>query len=446
MRRLFLLLSSYALYMIWKPAFALVLLGVSLITYWGGQVLCVDKNSNVEGNKRKHLVWLFTLLGLLPLLFFKYYNFLNDSISAGLASVGLQFSLPGLNWAVPVGISFFTFQAVGYMLDVYHGRNKAEKNLLDYMLFVSFFPQVASGPISKSNELLPQIKSLPSFDYSKAINGLKLIIWGLFLKMVLADRLGLYVDVICGNYTHYSGLICCLSALFYSFQIYGDFAGYSLMAIGIAQLLGITLPENFRRPYFSTSISDFWRRWHISLSRWLKDYIYIPLGGSRCSKAKNYWNIIVTFFVSGIWHGANWTFIVWGLIHGGIQVLEKSTGYNKNAGMSFVVRVARICLTFVLVTVAWIFFRMPSINDSFLFIGQMFSFDGMGLPDNGFANIAIIAVSFVLLIVKDVSDEIGGGMFTKMPSWCSWTFHILLIAFIIACGVMDSGQFIYTSF
>ena len=329
-RKVFLVLASYLLYMNWKPAFSIVLLGVTLITYWGGQVLELraedNNNNNANPKRRKRVVWLFALLGLLPLLVFKYYNFLNDSLTAGLASVGLKFAMPGLNWAVPVGISFFTFQAVGYMLDVYHGRVKAEKNLLDYVLFVSFFPQVTSGPISTAEELMPQIKVVHKFDYEQGKQGLKYLLWGMFIKLVIADRLGLFVDTVYANYIHYSGATCFVASVFYTLQIYCDFAGYSLMAIGIARTLGFNLIDNFRRPYLAVSITDFWKRWHISLTRWLTRQVYIPLGGSRCSKPRTYWNIFVTFLVSGIWHGANWTFIVWGIMHGVLHVHYRSLG------------------------------------------------------------------------------------------------------------------------
>ena len=270
-RKLFLVIVSYLLYMNWKPSFALVLVGVTLVTYLGGRSLSLELNdehgksieSDKIGVKRKRLVWLFAILGLLPLLMFKYYNFINDSISAGLAYIGLQFSLPGLNWAIPVGISFFTFQAVGYLLDVYHGRVNAEKSIIDYVLFVSFFPQVFSGPISKADELMPQINKPKVFDYHQGVQGLKYLLWGMFLKLVLADRLGLYVDKVVSDYGMYGGGTCILSAFFYSLQIYGDFAGYSLMAIGVAMTLGFDLINNFKRPYLASSITGFWKRWHI---------------------------------------------------------------------------------------------------------------------------------------------------------------------------------------
>ena len=382
-RKVFLIVASYLLYMNWKPAFAIVLLGVTLITYFGGQVLelRVDDNKNLIANnkRRKRLVWLFALLGLLPLLVFKYYNFLNDSLTAGLAAAGLKFAMPGLNWAIPVGISFFTFQAVGYMLDVYHCRVKAEKNLLDYVLFVSFFPQVTSGPISTAEELIPQIKATHRFDYNQGKQGLKWLLWGMFIKLVIADRLGMFVDTVYANFVHYNGTTCFVASLFYTIQIYCDFAGYSLMAIGIARILGFSLINNFRRPYLAISITDFWKRWHISLTRWLTLQVYIPMGGSRCSKIRTYWNIFVTFLVSGIWHGANWTFIVWGAMHGVLQIIEKALGLQKYDGKNWGVKVVRIIITFLLVNFSWVFFRMPNISDAFGMIGRIFTV--FGKPD-----------------------------------------------------------------
>ena len=388
----------------WKPAYALVLLEVTLVTYFGGQVLQInDDGAKARGNKRKRLVWLFVLLGILPLLVFKYYNFLNDSISVGLACFGLQFALPGLNWAIPVGISFFTFQAVGYMLDVYHGRVKAEKNILDYVLFVSFFPQVMSGPISKVNELLPQIKNPHTVNYEQGKQGLKHLLWGMFIKLVIADRLGLFVDTVYANYIYYSGATCFVASIFYTLQIYCDFAGYSLIAIGIARTLGFNLINNFKRPYFATSITDFWRRWHISLTRWLTQQIYIPLGGSHCSKPRTYWNIFVTFMVSGIWHGANWTFVVWGCMHGIFQIVEKALGWQKYEGKNWAVKSVRIIITFLLVNFAWVFFRMPIIGDAFVMIRRMFTDAGVPeVSDLGGAVMIMQASGLLIMFFKDL--------------------------------------------
>ena len=438
-RKALLLIVSYLLYMNWKPVYAVVLLGETLVTYWAGRLF--DKR---KGGGKK-LVWPLTFLGLLPLLVFKYYNFLNVSISAGLASIGLRFALPGLNWAIPVGISFFSFQAVGYMLDVYHGREKAEKNLLDYMLFVSFFPQVFSGPISKAGELLPQIKKSRLFKYEQSVQGLKFLLWGMFLKLVLADRLGLYVDKVMGSYLLYDGPTCVLSAFFYSLQIYGDFAGYSLMAVGVAKTLGFDLINNFNRPYFSSSITEFWHRWHISLSRWLKDYVYIPMGGSRCSKLRNYWNIFVTFLVSGIWHGANWTYIVWGVIHGVAQIVEKALGLNSKNTKGFW-RSVRIVLTFFIVTLAWVFFRMPTIGDAVVFISH--SFSSFGMPSVlSVTNFAIYVIAILLLLLKESREEFFPLKFQFLNNrYVKWAEYVIIFCLILLCGALDSGSFIYGSF
>ena len=445
-RKMILVIASYLLYMNWKPAFAIVLLGVTLITFWGGYLL----NDQRDTKKRRSVAWLFALLGLLPLLVFKYYNFLNVSLSAGLSSIGLKFAMPGLNWAVPVGISFFTFQAVGYMLDVHHGRVKAEKNLLDYVLFVSFFPQVTSGPISTAEDLMPQIKATHKFDYNLGKQGLKWLLWGMFIKLVVADRLGMFVDTVYGNYIYYNGTACFAASIFYTIQIYCDFAGYSLMAIGIARTLGFNLIDNFRRPYLAISITDFWKRWHISLTRWLTRQVYIPLGGSRCSKSRTYLNIIITFLVSGIWHGANWTFIFWGLIHGMLQVMEKALGWQKYEGKNLAVKIGRICVIFLLVSTAWVFFRMPSIGDAFAVIGKMFTNPGFFDIREGFGNAAGVMMAFIglfILVFKEVREE----FFVDRMRWLNapvvrWACYVVIFCLIISIGVLDSSQFIYVSF
>ena len=322
--------------------------------------------------------------------------------------------MPGLNWAVPMGISFFTFQAVGYMLDVYHGRIKAEKCFVDYVLFVSFFPQIASGPISKASELLPQIKKKREFNYEQSVSGLKYLLWGMFLKVVLADRAGIYVDTVFSEYAKFSGLGCFIGSLLYSVQIYADFAGYSLMAVGIAKTLGFDLINNFVRPNFSVSITDFWRRWHISLSRWLKDYVYIPMGGSRCCKLRNYWNIFVTFLVSGIWHGANWTFIVWGIFHGVCQIIEKMFGWNKKEYKG-IAKFCRILLTFLIVTIAWTIFRSPSISDTIGYFLRYFSLSGKLLAEGSALVYSVIAV--MPLIGYELMEELFPKTLLKLKTY-----------------------------
>lgn len=404
-----------------------------------------SKKLKDKSSRRKRLIWLFAVLSLLPLLVFKYYNFVNESVWSLLSRLGLRYELHGLNWAIPVGISFFTFQAVGYLFDVYYQRIKAEKSIVDYTLFVCFFPQIFSGPISKANELLPQIKKDHKFNYQQGVQGLKFLLWGMFLKLVLADRLGLYVDKVAASYEMYSGGTCVLSAIFYSLQIYGDFAGYSLMAIGVAKTLGFNLINNFNRPYFSVSITDFWRRWHISLSRWLKDYVYIPLGGSRCSKLRNYWNIFVTFLVSGIWHGANWTFIVWGLIHGFAQIIEKALGWNNKESKGFV-KLLRILGTFVLVTVAWIFFRMPTLSDAVLFIKH--GVTDFGSPEVlSITNFAIYLMAIALVVFKETREEFFPTKLRFLNNrYVRWAEYVVVFSLILLCGALDSGSFIYGSF
>lgn len=448
LRNWFLLLVSYALYIKWKPVFALLLLGVSLITFYGGRLLELKDG---ETKRRKRLVWLFVFLGLLPLLLFKYYNFLNDSISAGLESVGVHFSLPGLNWAVPMGISFFTFQSIGYMLDVYHGRIKAERNITVYLLFVSFFPSIVAGPINKASLVIPQINSLRKyFDYEKAVDGLRMLLWGMFMKVVVADRVALYVDTILPNYVNYTGLSCFLASILYTVQIYADFAGYSLMAIGVGKTLGFELTENFRRPYFAISITDFWRRWHISLSTWLKDYVYIPLGGSRCSKFRNYWNIFVTFLVSGIWHGANWTFIVWGCAHGICQILEKSLGIQKLSGTNKWAKAGRIVLILLIINFAWIFFRMPTLSDAFGVIGRIFDFSlPMTIYVRSISTMALIVMGVIILFIKDFTDEFIPGrlkLFCNKHRLVRWASYCVVLAMIMLFGVFGADQFIYANF
>ena len=437
-----LLIISYLLYINWKPAYAILLLGITAITYISA--IIVEKTKY----KRKYIISTGVLLTILPLLIFKYYNFINTSITEILDIIGISFHIPGLNWSIPIGISFFTFQALGYLWDVYYGRIKAERNWLDYMLFVSFFPQIASGPISKACNLLPQIKSRRTFDYKNAIEGLKLLLWGMFLKVVLADRLGLYVDSVYNNYIYQSGLSCLIASITYSFQIYGDFAGYSLMAIGTGRLFGFKLINNFNRPYLSTSVTDFWRRWHISLSLWLKDYIYIPLGGSRCNKLKNYRNILLTFLISGIWHGANWNFIIWGILHGFFQIIEKIFNLQKN-NTTGIIKAFRIIITFILINTAWIFFRLPSIDDACNVIGKIFTnlSSDLFLPSN--SNLAFMLMSLTIVIIKELIEEFFPNKITLFDNKFTivrWITYFSIVVIILLCGVFDSGQFIYINF
>lgn len=439
-RNAFLLIISYLLYINWKPVYALVLLSVTISTY----LIARGLNST---SHRNSLILVGGALSLSPLLFFKYFNFVNQIIYDALSIIGLRWEMQGLNWAVPIGISFYTFQALGYLMDVYYKRIKSENNFLVYALFISFFPLILSGPINKASLVIPQIRNLRQyFDYSKAVGGLRMMLWGVFMKVVVADRLALYVDTVLPYYMNYTGLSCFVASIFYTIQIYTDFAGYSLMAIGVGKVLGFELTENFRRPYFAVSVTDFWRRWHISLSTWLKDYVYIPIGGSRCTKLRNYWNIFVTFLVSGVWHGANWTFVVWGIMHGVFQIIEKVIGQQR-CDYGIVGKSIKMFITFLLINFAWIFFRMPTIGEAYGVVVRIFDFSlpmTMMLPPN----VPFIIIGVGLVIVKDTLDEFGRGRFNKLydiPLLRRLSYLVLMIL-IMLTGVFDAGQFIYANF
>ena len=316
------------------------------------------------------------------------------------------------------------------------------------MLFVSFFPQIASGPINKAKDLLPQIKREREFREEQFVQGLKWILWGMFLKVVMADRIGIYVDSIYNNYQYMSGVSCLVSSVLYSFQIYGDFAGYSFMALGVGELFGFELINNFKRPYLASSVTEFWHRWHISLSVWLRDYIYIPLGGSRCSKLRNYWNIFVTFLVSGIWHGANITYIFWGILHGLFQIAEKLLGIHKSESRG-VIRFLRVIVTFILVTFAWVFFRMPTLTDGFSFIDRIFTNGDNTMATITPATTLLIIMALCIVGVKDLMDEYMNKQYSFLHhkwSLVRWSAYVGLLFLILSCGVFDAGQFIYVSF
>ncbi len=437
-----LLIISYTLYIKAEPVYALILLWVTVVTYMSARKIEMGKTYG----KKRHLFFAGILLAVIPLLIFKYYNFVSSQLNFVLGYAGITIGLPGLNWVLPLGLSFYTLQAVGYLADVYLKRIKAESNWWNYMLFVSFFPQIASGPISKAKDLLHQINNEKrSFCYPQFVDGCRWLLWGMFLKVCVADRIGTIINPIYDNYIYYDGGTLAIAAVLYSFQIYSDFAGYSFMAMGVGKILGFNLVNNFNRPYFSISISEFWRRWHISLSTWLKDYIYIPLGGNRCFKFRNYFNILVTFLVSGIWHGANWTYIVWGLFHGLMQVVEKNFGLNKRESVGWVVAI-RILITFILVSSFWIVFRMPSISDAYKYFSRMITNPTLNF-DLLMGNKTLL-IPLYLLMIKDIIDEYASkfSLFHSRYAVVRWGYYIFLTSMILLFGVFDASQFIYISF
>ncbi len=371
-RWIVLLIISYYFYMAASPRYVLLLLFTSFII-WGASIL-IDKARPDQGALKKGVLVITLLLCFGLLVFFKYYNFAANSIVGimGLFSMHIEPHL--LNLMMPVGISFYTFQSTSYLIDVYKGKSVPQRNFARFALYVSFFPQIIAGPIGRTNELMPQLEAERKFDYDLAVSGLRMMLWGYFKKLVISDALAKYVDLIYGNVPYYFGMTFIMASVMYTFQIYCDFSGYSDIAIGTARLFNIELMQNFKSPYFSSSVREFWSRWHISLSTWFRDYVYIPLGGSRKGTARKRLNLIITMLVSGLWHGANWTFVLWGGLHGLYQVIEDVLRgiFNKGKKDSekktgIVSLIFHTILTFGLIDIAWIFFRADTVSDA-LFI------------------------------------------------------------------------------
>lgn len=440
-RNLLLLIASYYFYMNWQPAYALLLLTSTFVTY----IAALGIGCFEDRRKKKICLVSSLVLNLAILFLFKYYNFLSSNISMGLDACGLKIDIPELGFILPVGISFYTFQALGYSIDVYRGTTKVERDFATYALFVSFFPQLVAGPIERSNNLLPQFKQQHRFDYEAVLSGVKLMVWGYFMKLALADRCGIYVDAIFNNVDKHNGGSYLVASLLFPFQIYGDFAGYSLIAIGVARVMGFRLMENFRRPYFATSVGEFWHRWHISLSTWFKDYVYIPLGGNRVGRLRNYFNLLVTFVISGIWHGANWTFFLWGTLHGFLLCIEKALGIGKQK-FTGINKFFHWAITFVLVCLAWILFRANNLSDAMMVIKGIFT--NLGVPKPEYANFIAIGMAMTILLIKEFADEYQWPV--RVADSKSWivrhVYLVMMIAYIILFGVLGGDQFIYFQF
>ena len=440
-RNLFLLAASYYFYMNWQPIYALLLLTSTVITYLAARGI-----GHFEDDRKKRACLLTSLILNLGILFlFKYYDFAAENVTSLLRVLGIAVDFPSFSMLLPVGISFYTFQALGYSIDVYREKTPVEKDFFTYALFVSFFPQLVAGPIERSTNLLPQFKEKHSFCYEEVMAGFRLMLWGYFLKLALADRCAIYVDAIFNNVEQHNGGSFLLASLFFPFQIYGDFAGYSLVAIGVARVLGFRLMENFRRPYFAASVTEFWRRWHISLSTWFKDYVYIPLGGNRCGRYRQYFNVLTTFVVSGLWHGANWTFLVWGTLHGVLQCVERALGFHK-VNLTGFRKFVHVFFTFCVVSLAWIFFRANNVSDAFTIIQGIFT--DLKMPYLQLADFLAIGMALALLFLKECIDEFGWSMrISESPQW--WLRHlymVVMIVYIILLGVLNGDQFIYFQF
>ncbi len=382
LQNLLLLFASYFFYACWDWRFLFLLLFSTALDYFTGLKIHQSENSTT----RKFWFWLSILTNLGFLGVFKYYNFFAGSLSDGLNSIGFQPDFIFLEIILPVGISFYTFHGLSYVIDIYKQRIEPERNIVDYSLFVSYFPLLVAGPIERATHLLPQVKKKRVFDYNKAVDGIHQIIWGLFKKVVIADTCAQYANAIFDNYENVNSGTLLLGAIYFSFQIYGDFSGYSDIALGTSKLFGIDLLRNFNFPYFSRDIAEFWRRWHISLTTWFRDYLYIPLGGSKVGMYKKIRNTFIIFLVSGFWHGANWTFIAWGILNAFYFLPLLLSNKNRAnigtvaAGKAFptLKELFQMAATFLLVAFAWIFFRSESVGDAFGYIGRIFASDFRG--------------------------------------------------------------------
>lgn len=405
LQNVFLLSVSYYFYACWDWRFLFLLIFSTLLDYYTGLRMADAQ----DPRRRKFWFWLSIGINIGFLGVFKYYNFFAESFADMLRMLGAQVSVHTLNIILPVGISFYTFHGLSYVIDIYKKRIEPEKNFIDYGLFVSFFPLLVAGPIERATHLLPQLKRNRSFNYDQASDGMKQILWGLFKKMVIADGCAEFTNLIFQNSADYNGSTLLLGSVFFTFQIYGDFSGYSDIAIGSARLLGIDLLRNFSYPYFSRDVAEFWRRWHISLSSWFRDYLYIPLGGSRVSMAKKIRNTFIIFIVSGFWHGANWTFIVWGALNA-LYILPSIVFETNRTNIDIVAKgkylptfreLIAIGITFTLTVLAWIFFRAESVGHAFSIVSEIFSSSLFSLPKfaamGSGVRLSVLIVLFVLI-------------------------------------------------
>lgn len=464
-----LLAASYYFYMCWKVQYVLLIVASTLVDYFAGIMM---GRTAERARRRKFLI--LSLCSNLGLLFaFKYFNFFNGSLDLLFRKFNLFYGIPAFNVLLPVGISFYTFQTLSYTIDVYRGHTQPEKNLGIFALYVAFFPQLVAGPIERSTRLLPQFLEKHDFDPSLAASGLRQMMWGFFKKIVIADRLAMVVNHVYNNPTDSQGIHFIVATLFFAFQIYCDFSGYSDIAIGAARVMGFDLMKNFHRPYHAKSVSEFWKRWHISLSTWFRDYLYIPLGGNRVPVARWHLNIILVFLISGLWHGANWTFMAWGLLHGCYLICGTGT-VRIRASLVRSVRLDRlpalhrfvqVVTTFTLVCFAWIFFRANSMSDAFYIVTHLFAGVGgfiqsivsldlsrlrmfnveLGIPVVEFV-IAMASIAFMEAIHLFQRRASITESLSAMPVPVRWAAYYSVIFAILFFGKFDANEFIYFQF
>jgi alginate O-acetyltransferase complex protein AlgI len=438
------LISSYIFYGWWDFRFLLLIWALTCINYY-----CGSRIAALKSKKDKKLPLVISIVSSLSILgYFKYYNFFAENISSLLHLVGLSSGFNLVNIILPLGISFYVFQTLSYTIDIYNEKINPERSFLNFAVFVAFFPQLVAGPILRASIFLPQIASERIYKSSDVINGLYLIVWGFFLKVVIADSLANVVDIRFNNVESQNSLSMLIGVIFYSFQIYGDFAGYSLIAIGLARVLGYKFPANFNRPYFSTNFSDFWQRWHISLSSWLRDYLYIPLGGGRCSKALKSRNIMITMLLGGMWHGASWNFIIWGGLHGMYLIIQNYFTSNYEFKFKYIVNFVKILFTFSVVSLTWVFFRSNDLHDSMYIVKNIFNYNGYifsGVTEK-FHVVKGIFLICTLVTIEIISFKINPlKIANKSPLFLILSTASLLVL-ISLFGTFESNSFIYFQF
>ncbi len=452
-RWILLLIASYYFYMCWNYKYVVLLLFTTIICYFAAIGIYRSDKKKI----RLLLLWGCILIYLGTLFFFKYFNFFGESINILFAKFNIFYHVPSYQYLLPVGISFYTFQALGYTIDVYRGSIKPEYHFGKFALFKSFFPQLVAGPIERASNLLPQFSKKFDFNYYRIRDGLVLMAWGFFKKVVIADRLAEYVNIVYNNPNDYHGIPVILATIFFAFQIYCDFSGYSDIAVGSAKVMGFSLMTNFRRPYFAQNIKEFWQRWHISLSTWFRDYFYISLGGNRVAIWRWQLNLFLTFLVSGIWHGANWTFIIWGALHGFYLVFAIWTKKMQTQTNDFL-RLGRhvklitfisVFITFLLVVFAWIFFRANSVGDAFVIIKNMFNFSYSEYNLYYFPVDLYIAFASIFLLILfeytlEYSNVLNRIYTLKRPY--KWAILTCILFSIMILGKWDSVNFLYFQF
>ena len=461
LRWVFLLIASYFFYAYWNAELIILIVASTLIDYFVAQRIANTPIENVR--QRKSLLAISMLANLGILFTFKYFNFFVNSSNDLFGFLGLSFAIDNINVLLPVGISFYTFQSMSYTIDVYRGDIEAEKNAGIFATYVAFFPQLVAGPIERASNMIPQFKIKHSFEYERVVGGLRLALWGFFKKVVIADRVAIYVNEVYGNPDEYTGAILIIATIFFAIQIYCDFSGYSDIAIGTARVMGFDLMLNFRQPYFSRSIREFWRRWHISLSTWFRDYVYIPLGGNRVTFLRNLANLLIVFVVSGLWHGANWTFVIWGALHGvfivGETIWTTYIGKIERKGIAgAILSIATWFVTLIAVLVAWVFFRANNLSDALYIVSNFLNFDTLHSIYTPFEQSIINSTTefwlawagvFVLFVYDFVDykwDTLR--LFNVSPIVVRWAFYYLAIGIIYLSLLFGSTtqEFIYFQF